>query len=543
MARVRGDKESIARLLALTLACACALAAGIAAREPAGAAAQAPQAPNVILVMTDDQSAAQLNRRVMPRTLAALGGPGGGTKFTRAYASSPLCCPSRAGFLTGQYPHNSGVFDNTPGYESLVDKESTLYTWLDSAGYQTGHVGRFLLRYSEPGGPPSPNPPGVDDWYGYDTNPTHYLGAPFSQNGVAVRFPRNASGYTTRVINNHARAFIDHAAPSADPFFLWVAHIAPHVTHAHPRQNCGAGAPLNEPGKNTFSAYRDEPLPHPPSLNERSTYDKPQWVESQRPLNPRALNRLERAWRCALAALTSVDRGVNGILRTLRAQGELEQTVIFFVSDNGLLYGEHRLSLDKVFPYEESWRVPLLARIPSTYLGGATPPQRISAVASTIDVTATILSLTGVSPCVAGGECRTLDGRSLLPLLGGPGEPWPGDRAVLAQIGNRQCGTVPVPGSGMRNHYDAIRTAAYSYVELNRVNPDTGVCDRPEWELYDVLADRYQLRNIAVDPAVGLAEPQATLANRLHALAGCSGIAGRDPQATDPEGLPLPYCE
>ena len=90
----------------------------------------------------------------MPRTMPR--SPTHGTTFSQSIVSSPLCCPSRAGFLTGQYPHNSGVFDNEPGYAALTDKGSTLYSWLQAAGYRTGHVGRFLLNYDRP------TPPGGD---------------------------------------------------------------------------------------------------------------------------------------------------------------------------------------------------------------------------------------------------------------------------------------------------------------------------------------------------------------------------------------------
>ena len=129
----------------------------------------------MIVVLTDDQTVSQLTPEAMPKTLAALHDDGNGTSFDQSIVSSPLCCPSRAGGLTGQYPHNSGVFDNEPGYSSLNDKGSILYSWLQAAGYRTGHIGRFLLNYDRPA-PVGENfdtdgglaaPAGLDYWFGY----------------------------------------------------------------------------------------------------------------------------------------------------------------------------------------------------------------------------------------------------------------------------------------------------------------------------------------------------------------------------------------
>jgi arylsulfatase A-like enzyme len=532
-----------ASILVATATAAVSLTA--ASPAPAGPAAQPQARPNVLVIMTDDQTVSQFNRLFMPRTFAALAD--GATRFTRSFVSSPLCCPSRAGFLTGQYPHNDDVFDNTPGYPALNDKDSTLFSWLQAAGYRTGHVGRFLIGYdsystapadaSSSALPAPPNPPGVDDWYGYAAYPTHYFSAPFSDNGAPASTASYKHSYITRAIDSHAREFISQAAPSEQPFFLWLAEVAPHSTNDPPHGDCSSGAPAAEPG--TYKRWAEEPLPEPRSFNERSIQDKPAWVAFHRLLRQPAVKALRKGWRCALAALTSVDRGVGSVIRELRNLGELDETAIVFTSDNGLLYGEHRVVLQKLYPYEEALRVPLMIRIPPAYLGGATPPKFVKSPVANIDLTATILALAGAEPCNDGSDCRTLDGRSLLPLLGGPGAAWPKQRAILSQVGSRACGSVPVPGAGIRNYYDALRTRNQLYVELNRRNPETGACDRPEYELYDLKKDPYELRNIAVDPARRPASPlQASLADRLHRLVDCEGVDGRDPAHPD-----RPYCE
>jgi arylsulfatase A-like enzyme len=172
--------------------------------------------------------------------------------------------------------------------------------------------------------------------------------------------------------------------------------------------------------------------------------------------------------------------------------------------------------------------VPLLARMPAGFGGRSGPPPEVPELVDNLDLTATILDLADANPCTAQGECRTLDGRSLLPLLKGRRPSWSKGRALLYQIGqNRTCGELPE--KGLRNYYDAVRTSRYVYIELNRVNPDTGACDRPEYELYDLKKDPYQLESIAVDPAVATpSQLQQSLAARLNELRNCAGIPGRD---------------
>ena len=119
----------IAIALAATLAVIAHDAASSAPPTRAGATAERP---NVLVVLTDDQTVGELSERSMPVVMRKLAAPG--AEFTNSFVSSPLCCPSRAGDLTGEYPHNSGVYDNEPGYPSLNNKTSTVYGWMQAAG-------------------------------------------------------------------------------------------------------------------------------------------------------------------------------------------------------------------------------------------------------------------------------------------------------------------------------------------------------------------------------------------------------------------------
>jgi arylsulfatase A-like enzyme len=537
---------------ALTLAIAVALAAVAPAASGAGAGGKRP---NVIVIVTDDQTVAELTEDTMPQTVKHLAGAG--TSFTQSIVSSPLCCPSRAGFLTGQYPHNSGVIDNEPGYPGLVDKTSVLPAWLQAAGYRTGYAGRFLLNYDREPQPPAlpllegPDtdagyaaPPGVEDWFGYVGSQTTYFGAAFSDNGVATAAGAGRPGYSTRVINRAALDFVEGAKADPRPFFLQIAHLAPHSsnTTASGVGPCGKGGlPIPEDAA-AYRPYRNLALPKPESFDESRIADKPDWVASRPPLGHDRRRNLKLGYRCALATLSTVDRGVGQLVKRLERQGELDDTAIFLTSDNGYFFGEHRIFLNKVYPYEEALRVPLLARIPQALLGPKArrdgQPPEVAAPVNNLDLTATILDLAGAPPCTAAGSCRTLDGRTLRPLLNGKRPDWSRGRTLLYQLGgNRTCGAIPAE-RGLNNFYDALRTPRYVYVELDRVNKETGICDRPEYELYDLKRDPNQLRNQAVDPAVATPSAlQASLASRLDAMRACAGISGRDPAAAQP------YCE
>ena len=517
------------RLLAAVAAAAALVAAALGAGVPAGPAraASADGRPNVIVVMTDDQTVAQLTPRAMPKTVAAFAA--GGTKFTDSVVSSPLCCPSRAGLLTGSYAHNNGVYDNTPGYPALADPSQTLFTWLKEAGYRTGHVGRYLLNYSESPGTlgGALAPPGVDDWFGYLDGATNYYNGLFSDNGLTLRAGYDpVRSYSTNIINREATDFVADNASSGKPFFLWAAQIAPHTSNAGIHDGCGGGTPQTPPG--VFSAFAHEPLPRSKSFDEEAIRDKPNWVKARRRLSAEKKTLLKRGWRCALASLSVVDQGVADLVGQLASLGELDNTAIFFTSDNGLLFGEHRLVQQKSYPYEEVVRVPLLALVPPGYLGGATPPAEIDEPVTNLDLSATVLDLADAAPCTAAG-CRGIDGRSLLPLMAGDSASWPAKRGTLIEIGNPSCTRDPTILNGLTTFYSAIRTPGFLYVELHHVDKATGLCDRTEYELYNLKRDPNQLENIAVNPARKKPSPvQRGLRARLATLRNCAGASGRD---------------
>ena len=207
------------RPLALALV---ALAAGGCGASP-GSAQKPDDRPNVVVLMTDDQTLESM--RVMPGVRRLLADRG--TTFTRSFVSFALCCPSRATFLTGQYAHNHGVLGNRPptgGYGRL-DRRETLPVWLRRAGYRTMHVGKFLNRYGQDLGPYHV-PPGWDDWHGsVDPFTYEYYGTMLNENGVLRSYP---SDYSTDLYAGRAEELIGRAAAGDRPFFLSVGFLAPH---------------------------------------------------------------------------------------------------------------------------------------------------------------------------------------------------------------------------------------------------------------------------------------------------------------------------
>jgi arylsulfatase A-like enzyme len=455
------------------------------------------------VIETDDQALNTFRRDIMPRTFRLL--VDRGTVFGQSLAAPPLCCPSRAGFLTGQYPHNHGVFTNPQGYGALRDPENVLPAWLNEAGYRTGVVGKYLNGTDdEIGAEPAP---GWDRWYVTTSNPG-MRDPRVSDDGHLER----GRGHLTAVVNREARRFVGRSADSTNPFFLWVTHFAPHAAGSLTRF-CRGGLP--QPSGAAYRAYDGPGLPRvkSPSFNEADISDKPSVAMRPR-FDDAAKRELRRRYRCAAAAVTQVDRGVADLVRKLRSEGELDQTIVAFTSDNGFFFGEHRLPHGKSRPFDEAFRVPLAMRVPRDVLG-AGPPDRIARQVAQIDLPPTFLELAGASSCLPGVECRRMDGRSLVSLLEGDAGAWPGDRGVMLEV-----------GEGCKRRA-GLRTS--DWLVSDRFRPCGGAP-----ELYHRDRDPHQLRSVAKRRS----DVVGALKDRLKALRECSGVEGRDPPVSG-----APFCE
>jgi N-acetylglucosamine-6-sulfatase len=502
------------------LGCAAVAIAAVAAACVAGvqpAAAAPGDKPNIVLVVTDDQRLDEFDKRIMPATKRLIAGKG--TTFTDTVITTPTCCPSRATMLTGQYGHNNGVLANAPGYRALVEPENTLPVWLEHAGYQTAHLGKFLNGYQGAVEINTEVAPGWDEWYTLLT-PRRYYGYNLAVNGGEESFGNKDRDHFTRVINRQTAHVIRRFSADNDPFYVQVDQFAPHTESGRSANagRCKGGAVPDPRDDELFERIR---LPQTPSFNEKDVTDKPSFISGRERMAAKQKRQVERRSGCRMASLLGVDRGVKKIVQTLKQEDELENTVIIFTSDNGYFQGEHRIAVNKTFPYEEALRVPLAIRVPPSVSGGQ-QPAKVKKLVSNIDLAPTIVDLAGGEPCNGTG-CRVMDGRSLVALLKGSANGVPDDRSLVIEYGRDR------DKAGLLCQYAGIRDPTRLYMEYKAIATGVGCDPIDEGELYDLRADRFQLNNLfRLNGGQGSA--QAQLAAKLDELRECAGIAGRDPR-------------
>ncbi len=484
-------RRRLGLMVAVLVALACVVAVGAQERGETAAAATAER-PNIVVLETDDQTLAEM--AVLPNVKRLIGDEG--VSFDQNFDSFSLCCPSRATFLTGQYPHNDGVRGNAPpdgGFEKL-DGTRTLPVWLQASGYYTAHLGKYLNGYGRRN--PLEIPPGWSEWRGaVDPSTYRYYGYTLNENGALTTYCAvpEPSCYQTDVLRDKANEIIRRRTPEG-PFFLWVAFLADHS--GGPREpGDPAGFATPDPAPRYANKLAGTPLPQPPSFNEADVSDKPLIIRRRPLITARQRANIQENWQQRRETLMAVDDAVVSIVDTLRATGELDNTLIVFTSDNGFFHGEHRVRNGKVLLYEESIHLPLLMR----WTGNTSLPRGAHRrqLVSNIDDAATLLAAAGARP-----SGRTLDGTSLLPL-------W---RDPTLELG-RDLLVDNMPGV---THFDAVRSRNFMYAEHQ--NGDR--------ELYDLARDPYELASQHANPAYDAVK--ASLAARLHTLMSCAGGSCRD---------------
>jgi N-acetylglucosamine-6-sulfatase len=387
-----------------------------------------------------------------------------GVRFPNAFATTPLCSPSRASILTGLYAHRHGILDNTDRSEAS-HRLPTFPRQLQKAGYEAAFMGKWHM-----GNDDTPRP-GFDHWVslkgqGEANDPQ------LNENGRRS----TVAGYVTDLLSERALDFVSRRREA--PFFLLLAHKALHPNIV--QHDDGSTSPIGEggfiPAPRHRSLYAAAPIPRrgnyavpprgKPALERR--------IGALLPLGP-ATATPDETVRDRLRMLAAVDESLGRILEALERSGALDETVIVLVGDNGYFYGEHGLSEERRLAYEESIRIPLLLRYPPAATAGATPAQLVL----NIDIAPTLLELAGVPPE------RALDGRSLVPLLRGEPPPWR-DSFLIEYFSDTVFPRIERMG------YQALRTQRHKYIrylELQGMD-----------EVYDLEDDPFELRNLMGSP-------------------------------------------
>ncbi len=414
-----------------------------------------------------------------------------GTGFTNSFVTDSVCCPSRATFLTGQYAHNHGVLTN---FDILQFNDShTLATWLDYDGYNTGLIGKYLNKY---GDYVSEHyiPPGWDNWQVL-VEPYHSMvyGYKISNNGNVKEYGYRSEDYQTDVFATLSSNFIRQSiAEDNVPFFLEISTKTPHGERATKSCNTNNIMKLHRmrgPERYLGSAEKIQ-FPILPSFNETDITDKPEYFTNLTPIHAKGLDCIQRVYQSGIESMRAVDDLIGNVMHTLIENKEFDNTVIIFTSDNGYVFGDHLLA-GKVYPYENSIRVPLFISAPG-YKGSQTASQLVI----NNDLAPTILELANATSDIS------MDGRSLVPLLLNPNEEnW--REKFLVEFWSGKADNWP--------SYKAVRTSSEIYVK------NQGFKD----EFYDLKTDPFQLKNQIEKPTFSLIKKVEIFKNWLEELENC----------------------
>ena len=446
-------------------------------------------APNVVVIVADDLDKKLL--RYMPQTRKLLGEQG--ATFDRYYVEQSTCCTSRASILSGEYTHNHGVRGNhypAGGFFRWHEgrESQALPTWLESNGYRSALMGKYLNEYPYPGGYDGTDaekraleefvPPGWQSWF------SPVGGTPYRQRDTVMNVngevdPEPREGYLDQLMGQRLLDLVD-GLDGMDlrdgGKFVYYASYSPHSPYAAPARY--------------DSAFTDVTYPRTPSFDEEDVSDKYGLSAVRQPVTDAKAAEIDEAFRKRVRSVQVLDANVGALVRRLEAQGTLDNTYVVFTSDNGYNMGEHRLDIAKYNQFEETVSVPLLVRGP-----GIEPGTRISELAGNIDLAPTIADMTGTA------TPARVDGLSLLPLLTGEQTEVPREHLLLSR------GLIPLekeallaieefpetlvesPRHARLSDFNAVVTQRWKLVDYTNSAHE---------ELYDLRKDPYELDNLMV---------------------------------------------
>lgn len=420
--------------------------------------------PNIIYILTDDQrydEFGKMNPILDTPNMDRLANEG--VHFKNAFVTTSLCSPSRATILTGQYMHTHGIVDNNTAF-----REGTKFfpEYLQKAGYATAFIGKWHM-----GGHSDAPQPGFDHWVSF-AGQGHYLPVEHGKQNVLNVDGKhvNQKGYITGELTDYAMDWLKNGREKDKPFFLYLSHKAVHSNFTpedkHKTRYAGVKIPVPASQANTPKNYKNKPMWVKNQRNSWHGVDFPYHSD----LN---VQEYKRRYHRALA---SVDDSIGVMLKYLKDEGLLDNTVVMLMGDNGFMFGEHGL-IDKRNAYEESMRVPLLVFGPGVVEKGKV----VDEVVANLDIAPTILDLAGVE------RPPQFEGKSFVPLAEGKplpkGEKWR-DNFVYEYYWEYNYPHTPSTF--------AIRGDRYKYIQYY------GVWDTEE--LYDLKNDPKEMNNLIENP-------------------------------------------
>ena len=377
-----------------------------------------------------------------------------GVHFANAFVTTALCSPSRASILTGVYAHRHRIVDNN----TAIPPGTVFFpSHLQKVGYKTSFFGKWHM-----GAETDEPKPGFDQWVSFKGQGT-YLPNPdgLNVNGRKVM----QKGYITDELTDYALDWLS-SLPKEQPYFLYLSHKAVHADFI--------------PAKRHEGMYKDAKFIYPPTISAdgEMAQHRPMWVQNQRNswhgVDYPYHSTLDIAdyYRRYAETLMAVDESVGRVFDALKKRAELDSTLVIYMGDNGFAFGEHGL-IDKRTAYEESMRVPMLARCPELFSGG----RRVNEVVAGLDIMPTVLATAG-APVIGG-----LDGLNWIPLAQGKTVPWRKE-LLYEYYWERNFPQTPT--------MHAIRGDRYKFIRYQ------GIWDIDE--LYDLQEDPLESRNLILDP-------------------------------------------
>jgi N-acetylglucosamine-6-sulfatase len=377
-----------------------------------------------------------------------------GVHFPNAFVTTALCSPSRASVLTGTYAHKHRIVDNnTP----IPVGTKFFPALLQEAGYKTGFFGKWHM------GAETDDPkPGFDQWVSFRGQGT-YNPSPNGLNVNGRKVPQK--GYITDELTDYALDWL-RSLPKEQPYFLYLSHKAVHAEF--------------EPAPRHKGRYKGAKFQYPATMaaSGEMAQSRPMWVQNQRnswhgvdfPYHS-TLDIVEYYQRYA-ETLLAVDESLGRVFDELNARGELDSTLVIYMGDNGFAFGEHGL-IDKRTAYEESMRVPLLARCPELFPGG----KKVKEVVAGLDIMPTVLGAASVAPP------QGLDGRNWIPLAQSKQSEWRKE-LLYEYYWERNFPQTPT--------MHALREQKFKFIRYQ------GIWDLDE--LYNLEEDPLESRNLISDP-------------------------------------------